>query len=70
MKDDAVYKRITKDYTGLSVKKGLSHLFLVLGDGPGVGSGVPAWLMSSMLAKGAKLDIRGVIIMLAGHVCL
>ena len=26
--------------------------------------------MSSMLAKGAKLDIRGVIIMLAGHGCL
>ena len=33
----------------------VSDLFLVLGEGPGVGRGVPAWLMSSMLAKGAML---------------
>ena len=44
------------------------YLFLVLGDGPGVGRGVAGWLMSSMLASGAKRDILGVIIiMLAGH---
>ena len=46
----------------------VSDLFLVLGDGPGVGRGVPAWLISSMLASGAVLDILGVIIMLAGHI--
>ena len=42
-------------------------LFLVLGDGPGVGRGVAGWLMSSMLARGAIRDILGVIVMLAGH---